>query len=199
MTDPDETVNIVGEISAALREHQAEDATGRSPDEASRDEANIVVRGALNRMGRAAGAAFTEQPIFEGARTTEQVMDPAASIRMGLMLRNAVDLQLHTSIRRARAAGLSWAQIGDALGLEADQARGISLAEVAYEYATDAEHARPFDRLSFYYTCAACGQHVTDRGPYEAHPLDNEEGHADSCTRMAAAIAEHDARWGEEG
>ena len=191
MTDP-------RKITEAWREHAAEQADRRSPDEAARDEANLAVRGALHRMGRAAGAAFTEQPIFEGASTTEQIMDPAAAIRMSLMLRSTVEYQLHTSIRRARAAGMTWAQVGEALNLEADQDRGIPLAEVAYEYVTDAEHARPFDQLSFYYTCSACEQHVTDRGPYNTHPLDNEEGHAGDCARMAAAIADHDARWGDE-
>ena len=198
MTDPDETANPAGHITGAWREHAAEEAAGRTPDEAARDAAIAAVRGALFRMGRAAGTKFTEQPIFEGARTTEPVMDPAAAIRMSLMLRGAVDQQLHTYLRRARQAGLSWAQIGEALNLrEYGEERGVSLAEAAYEYATDAEHTRPFDRLSFYWKCPACGAGVTDRGPYNTHPLDNEEGHAETCTRIAAAIAEHEARWGE--
>lgn len=175
-----------------------DETSRRDPDQAARDEANSAVRGALHRMGRAAGATFTEQPIFEGARTTEQVMDPVAAIAMGVMLRSAVEFQLSLSVRRARSAGAGWSQIGEALGPQADRDRGISLAEAAYEQVTDAERARPFDRLSFYFTCSACGQHVTDRGPYNAHPLDNEEGHAESCPRLLAAIAEHDAQWAED-
>jgi hypothetical protein len=186
----------VGDITQAWREHLAA-ADISTPDERARDEANIAVRGALARMGRAAGVTFTDQPIFEGAGTTEQVMDPAAAIRMCLILRSTADFQLRESVRRARGEGLGWAQIGEALNLQADESRGIPLAEVAYEYAA-AGHIRTSGRLSFYWTCTTCGQHVTDRGPYEAHPLDNEDGHAGSCARMAAAVAEHAARWGDE-
>lgn len=163
----------------------------------ARDEASGAIRGLLYRMGRAAGVTFTEQPIFEGAKTTEQVMDPAAAIGMCLILRDAVKQRLEMSIRQARAAGLTWAQVGEALHLKADDS-GNSPGELAYEYATDAKNARPFDRWSFYYTCSACAKHVTDHGPYNGHPIDNETGHADDCARLTAAIAEYNARWEDD-
>ncbi len=43
---------------------------------------------------------------------------------------------------------------------------------------------------------------MTDYGRYESHPEDNERGHGDGCSRMAALVADHarpmaemDAEW----
>jgi hypothetical protein len=49
--------------------------------------------------------------------------------------------------------------------------------------------------VSFYYTCPACAQAISGRGPYESHPEDNEQGHADGCARLAADAA----AWQAEG
>jgi hypothetical protein len=49
-------------------------------------------------------------------------------------------------IKRGREAGLIWGQVGEAPGLaEAAAKRGVALADAAFGYATDAEHAAPFE------------------------------------------------------
>lgn len=169
---------------------------GMTPDQRARDE--ISIYSMIVRMGQAAGVDVQEEPAWPGAASTLYRVPSLDGIRYALMIRNEAFNQLHSYMRHAREEGTGWREIGEALGLaEVATQDGRSLAEMAFEYVVDAEHARPFDRLAFYWTCAACGQTVTDRGPYESHPVDNEEGHADGCGWMAAAVAEHETRMAE--
>jgi hypothetical protein len=108
-------------------------------------------------------------------------------------------------VKRARDEGIGWRAIGDALGLAQDgQRTGYDLAVAAYEQV--AGEPDGYRDRSFYYTCAACEQGISDRGPYESHPEDVERGHAAGCTRLAADLtawqlqrdaqdAEWDAEW----
>ncbi len=36
------------------------------------------------------------------------------------------------------------------------------------------------------------------RGPSGGHPEDDEPGHKEGCLRLAALVAEYDARWAED-
>jgi len=91
-------------------------------------------------------------------------------------------------VTHARVEGVGWREIGDALGLAEDgQRTGYDLAVAAYEQVTGEPDV--FREPSFYYTCPACAQGISDRGPYESHPEDNDRGHADGCTRLAADVA----------
>jgi hypothetical protein len=95
----------------------------------------------------------------------------------------------------ARVEGASWQEIGEALRLAADEA-GRSVAELAYEQIVGVPDL--WSQTSMYWSCPACGRNVTDRGPYDSHPLDNEHGHSEDCSRMAAAVAAWQAerdRW----
>ncbi len=94
---------------------------------------------------------------------------------------------------------MAWRQIGEALRLgPVAEERGVSLAEAAFDYAAGAEHARPFETLSFAWTCPACRGFVLDRGPFGDHPVDGEPGHAEGCERLAAAVAAYEAEWAGE-
>jgi hypothetical protein len=42
----------------------------------------------------------------------------------------------------------------------------------------------------FRWTCQACGEVVSDRGPSGRSPAEDEPGHAEGCQRIAAAVAE---------
>jgi len=39
---------------------------------------------------------------------------------------------------------------------------------------------------------------IMHRGPSGGHPEDDEPGHKEGCLRLAALVAEYDARWAEE-
>lgn len=137
--------------------------------------------------------------MWPGAATTMRYADPAAGIGFARMLADAIRHAEHRYVQHAREHGMTWQQAGQALGLtQAAEQRGARLAEVAFEYATGAEHAQPFETLTFGWHCYSCGHYISDHGPYEPHPADNEHGHTSGCERLAAAIAEHDARWAGE-
>jgi hypothetical protein len=94
-------------------------------------------------------------------------------------------------IARAREAGMSWHEVGGALGVaELAQARGGSVAEAAWEYAA----GRPADLSEqpgeFRWVCPDCGEVVSDRGPGGRSPAEDEQGHAEGCSRLAVAMAE---------
>lgn len=171
----------------------------RGQDEWARDEARQAVDAAVLRIARAADAEIREHPAWPGSVLTIHDTDPAAGIWFAVILQGYARQKIHSYIRQARQNGLGWAQVGQALRLApAADERGASLAEAAFEYATDAEHARPFDTLSFGWTCPACGGFVTDYGPAGGHPDDCEQGHAEHCQRQAAAIAAYEAQWADE-
>jgi len=95
---------------------------------------------------------------------------------------------------RARADGITWEQIGEALGpsLGSDGRSGHDLGVAAFEHLTG-ERGR-WRQASFWFRCASCGEYISDRGPFEGHPEDNERGHAEGCVRLAADIAAWQAR-----
>jgi rubrerythrin len=154
---------------------------------------------AVLRMARAAGAEIRERPVWPGAASTMRHAGPAAGMRYARMLADAARQAEHAHIRYAREEGLTWQQVGQALRLEhAAEERGAPLAEVAFEHATGAEHTDRWDRLSFYWRCASCGQSISDHGPDNGHPVDCEHGHAEDCQRLAAAVAAYEAEWADE-
>jgi hypothetical protein len=93
---------------------------------------------------------------------------------------------------------LTWVQVGEALNLRPLAGeRDAWIAELAFDYASDAERGRPFETLTFPWRCPVCGGLIMDRGPSGGHPEDDEPGHRAGCTRLAALVAEHDARWAD--
>jgi hypothetical protein len=149
------------------------------------------------------GASIVETPV-EGYQilTRSTVDDPRAGIRAASAVRGIADSLVDEYARAARAAGRSWDEIAEVLGVEDDGESGWRRGERVYRLLVEGEPlpgaARsPFDRSSTYWRCGTCQGLVTDRGPFEAHPTDNESGHAESCTRHAGEIAayERDRGW----
>jgi hypothetical protein len=94
-------------------------------------------------------------------------------------------------------------QIGEILdpalwGITASGGDTYDLAVKAFEYVTDAGNHDRSGTLSFPWDCPACGTTVSDRGPYDSHPADSEPGHAEDCTRLAAATAAYEASRDDE-
>jgi hypothetical protein len=177
-----------------------DDANSLSPDERARQEVRRAVDASILRMARAAGAKICERPAWPGAGgSIVPEAEPAAGIGFALMLADAVRHKIHGYIKRAREDGLTWRQIGQALRLDrAAEERGVPLDDAAFGYAAGADRARPFETLSFGWTCPSCGGLVRDHGPDAGHPEDSEPGHAPGCGRQAAAVAAWDAQWLDE-
>ena len=144
---------------------------------------------AVARIGRQLGA----EAVPEGADPA-QLLAPAAALRVSRQVELAARNEVRVHIRRAREDGQSWHQIGGLLGfgpLAADT--GVSVADYAFDYTVGPRSASPwFDPPVFTWTCPACEQMISDRGPV-IMPAADEAGHAADCGRLAAAMAEWQA------
>jgi hypothetical protein len=151
-------------------------------------------------MARAAHTGVQQRrPFGPGSALTVEYAEPFAGIRYALMLRDAAQQKIREYIKYARQEGLTWVQVGEALNLSTlAEERGAWIAELAFDQAADAEHARPFETLTFPWRSPACDGLVIDRGPSGGHPEDDEPGDKEGCSRLAALVAEYDARWAEE-
>jgi hypothetical protein len=116
--------------------------------------------------------------------------DPLAVITAAASLSREAARATRDHARRAREAGKSWDQIGEALGPQGD---GGLASHAFYLLASDLGRGP-----SFAWTCGACGQTVIDYGPEAGSPEDQESGHGEGCTRLAAAIVAWDAQWEDD-
>lgn len=160
-------------------------------DRAMADAARQEAHAALSRVVAAADPdAFTSEPFFPGAQSTTRVPTPVPALRAALLLSRLFTAEARRQVRRAREAGVSWADLAPALDMED--------GEAAFEWATGGVEDQ-WRRSSVPYRCPACAELIADYGPYENHPEDNESGHTTDCTRRAAALAhwsdQRDARW----
>jgi hypothetical protein len=104
-------------------------------------------------------------------------------------------------IKAAREGGMSWHEIGGNLNLKGGGAvddAGDILAKAAFRYAAGdpgTESGRRHGH-SFIWRCPACAGLISDRGPI-SDPMDDEPGHAEGCTRLAAEMAAWEVSWAE--
>lgn len=173
--------------------HKAVEDTAAARGEAHR---------AAIRLARERGAGLITRPAWPGAKTGVQDLQPLDGARSARDIELGARFAARRYIRDAREAGHTWQQIGQALGLVpgADPGQaGDTIAEAAYTYAAGnpgTEHARRYGR-SFIWHCTSCDKTISDHGLI-AGPADDEHGHAQGCTRLAAAVAEWDASWEAE-
>ncbi|MCM3846324.1 hypothetical protein ND486_08980 [Pseudonocardia sp. DR1-2] len=125
--------------------------------------------------------------------TDQKLDDPLAGVRAALLMRSVAEAQLYDYARSSRAAGRSWDEIGAVLSLPTG---GAPVGEAAFDWLVcgrvpdpEREGIRSFRTPSAFWRCSTCGEQVTDDGPFESHPTDNETGHADSCARHRADVA----------
>ena len=156
-----------------------------------------AARRATMDLARDANAAIISQPLFPGAQSTIRDVEPLAGLRASRDLELGVRYTARYYVRNARAAGHTWQEIGEVMGVTPNgepELAGDTTAETAYSYAAgspDSETAWRYGRL-FAWRCASCEGVISDKGPFN-HPADNEPGHADDCARLAAAVAAWDA------
>ena len=136
---------------------------------------------------------FRNRPDLDLAVTDAE---PMAALRAATAIGQALRLISYEHVRQAREDGRSWREIGAALGLERHRGDGLSVAEAAYDQVAGEPS---FRARSFAWTCPACRTTVIDRGPEAGRPEDCEQGHAQGCQRLAAAISAWDAQWNAEG
>lgn len=140
------------------------------------------------------GGEIEEEPI-PGYQmlTRRRVADPLIGVRAAKAMASAARGLLVEQARDARAAGRSWDEIGEALGLS-DGAADEPRAEAAFAEIVEGRRAGPAWRSlqtpSTYWRCGSCGELVTDYGlTGSSHPDDQESGHAETCARHQAALA----------
>ncbi|MGH3273479.1 MAG: hypothetical protein ACRDNZ_04035 [Streptosporangiaceae bacterium] len=152
---------------------------------------------AVTRYATEVGEQPRERPAWPGSASTVREADPATGIRAAVIAAGSARQVRDSYVRRAREDGMTWEAIGAALGMDqdADTPDGYDLGVAAYEEVA----GRP--DLSWQptigWTCPSCTQPISDRGPYESHPADNERGHADGCDRMATDVATYRQRQAE--
>jgi hypothetical protein len=135
------------------------------------------------------GQTFTAVKPAASAASANEVgeQEPIAGLEAAQALEKAAHAMTGHLIRIARQAGRTWQQIGEALDLDTETASyNGSLALAAYNFALGYQ-AGPGTK-TFDWTCLACEQLVTDRGP-AAFPV-GEQGHSDGCYRRGPKIAE---------
>lgn len=171
--------------------------------DATADDARLLARQAISRgireiVERTHGAdGFDTRPIFPGAQSMTSVPKGEAGIRAALMLRDRAAAELVDLIGEARAAGASWERVAEILGYTGDDASGNSPGERAFYFVAPDEPGS-FRPSYAAWRCSTCSGLVTDRGPFNGHPEDNESGHAEGCGRLAAEVAEYQRSLDEE-
>lgn len=119
---------------------------------------------------------------------------PLAGLQAALTVARMAQTQAYKYATALRGEGTPWLAIADLL--EIPWSEEYSRVERAYELVAG-QPVGTFGTLRVYWTCAGaggCGAHVTDNGPYNGYPSDNESGHAAGCRRLAA----EDAAWSRE-
>ena len=156
---------------------------------------------ALN-LARDLGANASNRPIFHSSNISRPDVEPLAGLRAACHVEMASRRVAKEYIRAAREAGYTWDDIGRELELElraGPVTAGVSesLADTAYTYAVgpDPDTARYYGH-SFAWTCPSCSSPIRDHGMSNG-PADDEEGHAEHCTRLAATIDAWNAEWDE--
>jgi hypothetical protein len=114
---------------------------------------------------------------------------PAAGLRAALTVAEMATQHAYKYVLGLRGEGTTWREVADLLNIP--WADGHRRAEQAYErvLGPDPEGVSPFRDRYLYWHCRGplgCGKYITDRGPYNGAPEDNEDGHAGGCRRLAS-------------
>lgn len=152
------------------------------------------VRGVVDR---AVKAAVPADQMFERKIRPESDYGwpeprPLAGLRAALVVARMAQDQAHQFARALRGEGSTWTEIADLL--EVPWSEEYSRQERAFELVAGPA-ASSWSSPNVYWTCAGnlgCGQYVTDRGPYNGWPSNNEDGHAEGCRRLEAENAAYE-------
>jgi hypothetical protein len=99
---------------------------------------------------------------------------------------------------KARGEGTPWSGLAQPLGLSTEPDwRGRPAEQAAFELVAGYDE-RSYATPSVGWDCVSCGAWVTDRGPYNGCPADDETGHAGDCRRHRAEIAAWETQYGDD-
>ena len=127
--------------------------------------------------------------------------NPEDLLRAALAVQSQAGARVVRYVDAMRGEGASWKRVAEVLfppneygGENQDVAnQGNTPEECAfYLVAPESQRGMMFEPSTTRWTCggpAGCGERITDSGPFESHPDDNERGHAETCARHAAAVA----------
>lgn len=171
-------------------------ASGAIPHQASDLARQWVTRAVLGIVHESGGevvhrSVFRDRPDLNLRITGAE---PMAGLRAATALKMATRRLLLDYVRYAREDGYPWREIGVGLGYSDDPDTGTSAAVAAFDFAAGTTSAW----RSFAWTCQHCHATIIDRGPEAGRPADCEDGHADNCTRLAAAVAAWNASWDDK-
>ena len=144
------------------------------------DRVDNGIRAVVLKMG--GDEAFETRPSFPGASFSISFPKAHYAIKAAVMVRDAAAGRVRRYVDDARAEGTAWQAIGILLGF-GDQ-DGVGADEQAFDLIATGD----WGSRATSWRCGACNKVVTDRGPFNSHPVDNETGHAEDCTRFAAEI-----------
>ena len=113
---------------------------------------------------------------------------PLAGLQAALTVARLAQSQAYGFAKGLRGEGSSWDEIAELLEIEWSE--GYVQREQAFELVAGPASSYSYDRYVFF-TCGGpqgCGESISDRGPYNGYPSDNETGHAEGCRRLAAEV-----------
>jgi hypothetical protein len=183
----------------------------QTPPEKRHDQARQAVSSAVARLvaDEHGAAGFETRDLYPGAGDIwrGQHPTPGPHLEAVMALRAAVAQEERRAIDNARGAGMTWDQIGEALGLARDaQDVDEPLALAAWRYAAmrampgapDPDSAWRYGRgPTADWRCRECTGTIHETHP-DNGPVDAEQGHRPGCARYAAVVAEVQARWDDE-
>ena len=153
---------------------------------AARDKAGRATRDMVLRLSGDPRTRIELPPPAE--RTADlAAQHPLASLEAAAELEQAAHDLVAEHIRLARQADRTWYQIADALHLHAVAcANKESAADEAFSFAL--QYRSIADQRNIIWTCPACHQKITDHGPWDELP-EQEDGHTADCPRRTAELA----------
>lgn len=148
------------------------------------------VRGLVDRAVKAAVPAeqMFERKLRPDSEFGFREARPLAGLQAALLVARLATAEAYKFAKGLRGEGTSWLELADLLDIPWSEE--YVRRERAYELVAGPPGST-YSGRSLYWTCGGpngCGKYVTDRGPYEHHPRDNETGHADDCRRAAAEV-----------
>lgn len=136
-----------------------------------RERAAWSLRTAIRRAAQEVdGAEVVQVPIVSLPGATRQTLDdPLAGLRAAQLAHDVAIAAMREYAEEARGAGSSWDDIAAVLAVEADEdePRDERVYLMLVEgRSLEAERAAWWRRPSARWTCSACGQRITDNGPF---------------------------------
>jgi len=120
---------------------------------------------------------------------------PAMQLEALNLIGTALAQGKREAARGLRSEGKSWADIAPLLGIELDPGDpGVS----AFEFVAPGRKDFPLDPRTCSWSCDTCGKYISDSGPYNPHPSDQERGHTEDCTRHNKEITAYRKRRDED-